>query len=119
MTHDGGPRYATAKGVTVVEMLSDLPDLWDVNVSDWSNDSATSRFSKEGFQEPFVSFVKQTTDKPVVTVGRFTSPDTMVSQIKRGITDFIGAARPSIADPLAAPQDRRRARRRPSGMHRL
>jgi dimethylamine/trimethylamine dehydrogenase len=33
-------------------------------------------------------------------VGRFTSPDTMVSQVRRGITDFIGAARPSIADPF-------------------
>jgi dimethylamine/trimethylamine dehydrogenase len=40
------------------------------------------------------------TTKPVVTVGRFTSPDTMASQVKRGITDFIGAARPSIADPF-------------------
>ena len=36
----------------------------------------------------------------MVTVGRFTSPDTMVSQIRRGIQDFIGAARPSIADPF-------------------
>ena len=36
----------------------------------------------------------------MVGVGRFTSPDTMVSQIKRGILDFIGAARPSIADPF-------------------
>jgi dimethylamine/trimethylamine dehydrogenase len=35
-----------------------------------------------------------------VGVGRFTSPDTMVSQVKRGILDFIGAARPSIADPF-------------------
>jgi dimethylamine/trimethylamine dehydrogenase len=35
-----------------------------------------------------------------VTVGRFTSPDTMVSQVTRGIVDFIGAARPSIADPF-------------------
>jgi len=33
-------------------------------------------------------------------VGRFTSPDTMVSQIRRGIVDLIGAARPSIADPF-------------------
>ncbi len=98
MTYDGGPQY-DGEGREIVEMLSDLPDLWDVNVSDWSFDSDTSRFSQEGFQEPFVSFVKQVTDKPVVTVGRFTSPDTMVSQIKRGVTDFIGAARPSIADP--------------------
>ena len=40
------------------------------------------------------------TSKPVVNVGRFTSPDTMVGQINRGIQDFIGAARPSIADPF-------------------
>lgn len=97
-TYGGGPQY-DGEGREIVEMFKDLPDLWDVNVSDWSYDSDTSRFSDEGFQEPFVSFVKKITDKPVVTVGRFTSPDTMVSQIKRGVTDFIGAARPSIADP--------------------
>jgi dimethylamine/trimethylamine dehydrogenase len=44
--------------------------------------------------------VKKITSKPVVGVGRFTSPDTMVSQVKRGILDMIGAARPSIADPF-------------------
>jgi dimethylamine/trimethylamine dehydrogenase len=59
-----------------------------------------SRFGPEGSQEEFISFVKKLTTKPVVGVGRFTSPDTMVSQIKRGIIDFIGAARPSIADPF-------------------
>jgi len=36
----------------------------------------------------------------VVGVGRFTSPDLMVRQVKDGILDFIGAARPSIADPF-------------------
>ncbi len=88
------------EGQAVVEMFSDLPDLWDVNISDWAYDSATSRFTDEAFQEPYVAFVKQKTDRPVVTVGRYTSPDTMISQIGRGITDFIGAARPSIADPF-------------------
>ena len=44
--------------------------------------------------------MKQLTDKPVVGVGRFTSPDTMVGQIRRGVLDLIGAARPSIADPF-------------------
>ena len=53
-----------------------------------------------GLSEEFVRFVKTVTSKPVVGVGRFTSPDTMVSQIRRGVLDFIGAARPSIADPL-------------------
>ena len=40
------------------------------------------------------------TKKPIVGVGRFTSPDTMVGQIKRGVLDMIGATRPSIADPF-------------------
>lgn len=89
-----------AEGRDVVGLLAELPDLWDVNVSSWANDSATSRFKQEGYQEEYVSFVKQLTSKPVVGVGRFTSPDAMVSQVRRGILDFIGAARPSIADPF-------------------
>jgi dimethylamine/trimethylamine dehydrogenase len=93
LTHDGEAR-------DVVEMLAELPDLWDINISNWPNDSQTSRFAKEGFQEEYTRWVKQVTTKPVVGVGRFTSPDTMVSQIKRGVLDFIGAARPSIADPF-------------------
>ena len=97
-----GPQGITHEdeGREVVEMLAELPDLWDVNVSDWSNDSATSRFEDEGYQEKYTAFVKSMTTKPVVGVGRFTSPDTMVSQIRRGVLDFIGAARPSIADPF-------------------
>jgi len=91
---------AAGEGREVVAMLAELPDLWDVNVSDWSHDSMTSRFAAEGYQEEFVRFVKSVTSKPVVGVGRFTSPDAMVSQIRRGILDFIGAARPSIADPF-------------------
>ena len=91
--HDG-------EGRAVVEALAELPDLWDVNVSGWSRDSATSRYDGEGHQEPFVAFVKQVTTKPVLGVGRFTSPDAMVSQIRRGVLDLIGAARPSIADPF-------------------
>ncbi|WP_339671465.1 FAD-dependent oxidoreductase [Dasania marina] len=87
-------------GRRVVESLAEIPDLWDVNVSDWAWDSGSSRFFEEGAQEPFISFVKQVTNKPVVGVGRFTSPDAMVSQIKRGVLDIIGAARPSIADPF-------------------
>ena len=92
ITHDG-------EGREILGMLAELPDLWDVNVSDWSNDSATSRFSPEGHQEPYISFVKSLTTKPVVGVGRYTSPDAMVSAVRRGVLDLIGAARPSIADP--------------------
>jgi dimethylamine/trimethylamine dehydrogenase len=97
-----GPEGITSaeEGRAVVELLAELPDLWDVNVSAWANDSTTSRFAAEGAQEGFVGFVKQITSKPVVGVGRFTSPDAMVAQLRRGILDFIGAARPSIADPF-------------------
>ncbi len=91
---------ASGEGRELVAMLAELPDLWDVNVSDWAHDSRTSRFAPEGYQEEFVRFVKTVTTKPVVGVGRFTSPDAMVSQIRRGVLDFIGAARPSIADPF-------------------
>ena len=88
------------EGREVVEMLAELPDIWDVNVSSWKNDSITSRFGEEGSQEKYVAFMKSVTSKPVVGVGRFTSPDTMAGQIKRGVLDMIGAARPSIADPF-------------------
>ena len=92
---------AHEEGRAVVEMLADIPDLWDVNVSGWGNDSATSRFQPDsGYQTEYTKFVKQVTNKPVVGVGRLTSPDMMVSLIKQGVLDFIGAARPSIADPF-------------------
>ena len=98
-----GPAGITSEGEgrEIVAMLAELPDLWDVNVAgSLGNDSKSARFSAEGYQEPQVAFVKTLTTKPVVSVGRFTSPDVMVSQIRRGIQDFIGAARPSIADPF-------------------
>ncbi len=82
------------------ELLAESPDLWDINIADYSVEMGVSRFVKEASLEPYMNFVKKVTTKPVVTVGRFTSPDTMASQIRRGITDFIGAARPSIADPF-------------------
>ena len=88
------------EGRDIISMLAELPDLWDVNLSGWKNDSVPSRFAKEGYEEKYISFVKQLTTKPVVGVGRYTSPDSMVSVIERGIMDFIGAARPSIADPF-------------------
>ena len=88
------------EGKEVVEMLAEFPDLWDVNIAEWENDSQTSRFAEEGFQEDYIRFVKQVTSKPVVGVGRYTTPDRMVSVINKGVLDMIGAARPSIADPF-------------------
>ena len=84
----------------VFGLIGELPDLWDLMVGEWDFDSSTSRFEQEGYNEPFVHGFKQLTTKPVVIVGRYTSPDTMVRLVNQGITDFIGAARPSIADPF-------------------
>ncbi|HMD29884.1 MAG TPA: FAD-dependent oxidoreductase [Steroidobacteraceae bacterium] len=91
---------AASEAHEVVELLADVPDLWDVKMDSSPTDCAPSRFTAEGSHEPVIEFVKRMTKKPVVGVGRFTSPDTMVSQIKRGVLDLIGAARPSIADPF-------------------
>jgi dimethylamine/trimethylamine dehydrogenase len=84
----------------VVGALAELPDLWDFVAGAWENDSNSSRFGPEAEQEQAVAGLKKLTTKPVVGVGRFTSPDEMVGQIRRGVLDFIGAARPSIADPF-------------------
>lgn len=91
---------AASEAHEVVELLADVPDLWDVKMDSSPTDCAPSRFTPEASHEPVIAFVKQITRKPVVGVGRFTSPDTMVSQIKRGVLDLIGGARPSIADPF-------------------
>jgi dimethylamine/trimethylamine dehydrogenase len=95
---DGNPVIGEQR--EMLEMLAELPDLWDINIDDYSQEMGVSRFVKEASLEAHMSYVKSITSKPVVTVGRFTSPDTMVSQVNRGIVDFIGAARPSIADPF-------------------
>ena len=97
---DGESLELTQERRDRLEMLAELPDLWDININNYYQEMGVSRFFREGSLEEHMSFVKSVTTKPVVTVGRFTSPDTMASQVKRGITDFIGAARPSIADPF-------------------
>ena len=95
---DGVPIWGERR--EMLALMAEMPDLWDINIADYSVEMGASRFVKEAALEPYMSWVKSVTTKPVVTVGRFTSPDTMVSQVRRGITDFIGAARPSIADPF-------------------
>jgi dimethylamine/trimethylamine dehydrogenase len=90
----------TAEVEDMIGLMSDVPDLWDVTISGWENDSRTSRFADEGHQEQFIRGIKRLTSKPVVGVGRYTSVDRMVSLIRGGVLDLIGAARPSIADPF-------------------
>ncbi len=98
----GGPDddQDTAEPRAVVELLADLPDLWDITVHDYSHEMGSSRFVQEGSLEATVSWVKEVTNKPVVSVGRFTSPETMLRLVRQGVVDLVGAARPSIADPF-------------------
>jgi dimethylamine/trimethylamine dehydrogenase len=96
----GEQGFSNAELRDLVGLHADLPDIWDFAHGTWEACSGTSRFKPEGAQEDLIRGIKQLTSKPVVGVGRFTSPDLMVRQIKQGILDFIGAARPSIADPF-------------------
>ena len=82
------------------EINGEFPDLWDIKMSSWFKECPSGRFAESGHMEPYNSFVKKLTSKPVVGVGWFTSPDIMARQINDGILDFVGAARASIADPF-------------------
>jgi dimethylamine/trimethylamine dehydrogenase len=98
----GGPDddQDTAEPREMLELLGELPDLWDITARDYAYEMGTSRFVPEAGLEETMSWVKSVTTKPVVSVGRFTSPDTMLRLVRQGVVDLVGAARPSIADPF-------------------
>ncbi len=84
----------------ILARAAPLVDLFDVTVPDYGVEMGPSRFFGEAELEGHVAHVRALTGKPVVSVGRFTSPETMLGQVRRGVLDLIGAARPSIADPF-------------------
>ena len=92
--------FSNAEVREFVEMNRNLPDLWDLAQGTWEECSGPSRFKEEAAQSALVKGIHELTDKPIVGVGRFTSPDVMAKMIKTGTLDFIGCARPSIADPF-------------------
>ena len=92
--------FSNAEVRDYIEMNKDLPDLWDLAQGTWEDCSGPSRFKGEAAQQDLVRGIHELTDKPVVGVGRFTSADTMAKQVKSGLLDMIGCARPSIADPF-------------------
>ena len=92
--------FSNAEVRDFIEMNRDLPDLWDLAQGTWEDCSGPSRFKEEGAQEQLVRGIHELTGKPIVGVGRFTSPDVMARMIRTGTLDFIGCARPSIADPF-------------------
>nr|WP_323776883.1 FAD-dependent oxidoreductase [Amylibacter sp.] len=92
--------FSNAEVRDFIEMNKDLPDLWDLAQGTWEDCSGPSRFKDEAAQHQLVKGIHELTDKPIVGVGRFTTPDVMIKQINSGVLDFIGCARPSIADPF-------------------
>ncbi|KFI27483.1 oxidoreductase [Paenirhodobacter enshiensis] len=98
--HIGTLGFSNAELRDFIEMNADLPDLWDLAHGTWEDCSGPSRFKDEAAQETLVTGIRELSSKPVVGVGRFTSPDVMARLVRQGVLDFIGCARPSIADPF-------------------
>jgi dimethylamine/trimethylamine dehydrogenase len=96
----GLPGIEPEEMVQLVELSSDLVDLFDINVGSWPEDSGTSRYFPEGHQRQWAEEIRRATPKPIVGVGRYTSPDLMAEIVRSGTLDVIGAARPAIADPF-------------------
>ncbi len=92
--------FSNAELRDFIGMNGDLPDLWDLAHGTWEDCSGPSRFKEEAAQEELVRGIRELTSRPVVGVGRFTSPDVMARLVRQGVLDFIGCARPSIADPF-------------------
>lgn len=93
------------EGAAFIELADHLVDFWDLciggeTLAQWPKDTGPSRFFQENFQWKWVEQVRPHTTKPLTVVGRLTSPDTMVSLLRSGKVDIIGAARTSIADPF-------------------
>jgi dimethylamine/trimethylamine dehydrogenase len=86
----------------LVELCDHLVDVWDLTIGEqeWGEDLGTSRFYSEDHERDWQRVVREHTSKPLVGVGRYTSPDLMASIVRSGQLDIIGAARPSIADPF-------------------
>jgi dimethylamine/trimethylamine dehydrogenase len=96
----GNLGFSNAELRDFIAMNAELPDLWDLAQGTWEDCSGPSRFKDEAAQEQLVNGIRDLSPKPVVGVGRFTSPDVMARMIRQGRLDFIGCARPSIADPF-------------------
>lgn len=93
---------ADTDAVEFIRHMDDVVDYWDLVIGgfDWTQDAQSSRTAAENHEKPYVAHLKAHTSKPVVNVGRFNSPDTMVDVIQDRQCDFIGAARAGISDPF-------------------
>ncbi|MEO0772261.1 MAG: NADH:flavin oxidoreductase, partial [Pseudomonadota bacterium] len=56
---DGEPIFGERRDM--FEMLAELPDLWDINIANYSVEMGVSRFTKEATLEPYMEWVKSVT----------------------------------------------------------
>ena len=75
--------HATRRCARSSRMLAELPDLWDVAHRRLGQRFRHLALRRRAARKPYIAGVKQLTTKPVVGVGRFTSPDTMVRRSAR------------------------------------
>lgn len=94
----GAGSLARSETQELVSMLADWPDLWDFCLARRDPDPGTSCFAEEGFQEEALAGFRCLTAKPVVGAGHYTTPGVMLRIVRNNLGDFVGTARPSIAD---------------------
>ena len=84
-----------------LEMVAELPDLWDINARKLRH-RARQLPLREGGGARGVCPLGQAGDQRSRSSApdASPSPDTMVRQVREGVLDLVGAARPSIADPF-------------------
>jgi dimethylamine/trimethylamine dehydrogenase len=78
---------AESEGREVVEMLAELPDLWDVNVSDWPNDSKTSRLPNDELAQALGGMPEAISAAGIVTItsiGDCFAPSTIAAAVYAG-----------------------------------
>jgi 2,4-dienoyl-CoA reductase-like NADH-dependent reductase (Old Yellow Enzyme family)/thioredoxin reductase len=101
-------------GYTIADMQSIIPDLFSagadmINVSfgthgspevniDTPNPSAPVEYAP-GFKVYLARKIKEVTNVPVISVGRYVDPYTMDEVIARGDADFVAVGRQHLADP--------------------
>jgi len=99
-----GPRgLAIDEALEVMGVVDHLVDLWDIAIGGLANsdrDLTPSRLYPEGASLQWSRRAKEVTSKPVVGSSRFTDVDLMLRVVQSGELDFVGAARPGIADPF-------------------
>ncbi len=112
---------ADGEGRRFLELCDHLVDLWDINASglEWGEDAGPSRTHRENHQAAWVGSVGSWTSKPVINVGRFTNPDTMLEAIRQRAMRRDRRRPPVDRRPVPPAEDQGGAARRDPGVHRL